>query len=127
MPHLRIDYSANLDPQAAMGDLCQALGAAMASLRDEAQAPLFPLHGTRVLAYPAPFFCVADGAPGKAFVYLNLRITPGRSAAMLEMAGACLLDAARAHFERMAPKLDVALTLHIDEIQPAYEGRYRSV
>ncbi len=125
MPHLRIDYTANLDPAAAMVDLCTALAAAMAGMRDSAGAPVFPLHGTRVLAYPAPCHSVADGDPGNAFVYLNLRITPGRSAALVDMAGAALLAVVHAHFEPLAMGPALSVTLHIDEVKAAYEGRYR--
>jgi len=124
MPHLRIEYTANLDGRAAIGELCQALGAAMAALVEEGQ-PVFPLGGTRVLAYPAPWHSVANGAPENAFVYLNLRITPGRSAATVQMAGQALLAVVRAHFDRAALGTPVGITLHIDEVQASYEGRYR--
>ncbi|MES2898085.1 MAG: 5-carboxymethyl-2-hydroxymuconate isomerase [Pseudomonadota bacterium] len=125
MPHLRIDYTANLDPGAAMSGLCTTLAAAMAGMLDNAGAPLFPLHGTRVLAYPAPCHSVADGGPGNAFVYMNLRITPGRSADLVDRAGAALLDVVRAHFEPMALGSALSVTLHIDEVKASYEGRYR--
>ena len=46
--------------------------------RDGDGGRLFPIGGTRVLAYPATTYAVADGAPDHAFVYLNVRIAPGR-------------------------------------------------
>ena len=49
--------------------------------RDGDGGRLFPIGGTRVLAYPAPHFAVADGAADRAFVYLNVRIAPGRERA----------------------------------------------
>lgn len=124
MPHLHIDYTANLEPDADMGRLCRDLAAAIAALSHGGQS-VFPLNGTRVLAYPAPFHAVADGAFEKGFVYLNLRITPGRSAAIVAIAGEALLAVVRAHFDRLGLSGAVGITLHIDEVAPAFEGRHR--
>ncbi|HET6600080.1 MAG TPA: 5-carboxymethyl-2-hydroxymuconate isomerase, partial [Burkholderiaceae bacterium] len=96
MPHLVILYTGNLDAPADQGGcdmdaLCRRLADTMLALRDEAGAQVFPTGGTRVLAYPAPHFAVADGgAAGRAaggsgdyaFVYLNLRMGRGRSEAV---------------------------------------------
>lgn len=125
MPHLRIEYTVNLEARAAIGLLCQALTSAMAALADAGQ-PMFPLHGTRVLAYPAPFHSVANGGSGNGFVYLNLRIAPGRPAEMVRMAGEALLAVVRVHFDRAALGAPVGITLHIDEVRASYEGRVRA-
>ena len=125
MPHLHIDYTANLDPHCDIGTLCRALAAAMATMADDTRQPVFPLAGTRVLAYPAPHHAVADGQPQHAFVYLNLRITPGRAPHVVQAAGEGLLEVARSHFAQFPLAGELALTLHIDEVSPVYEGRYR--
>ena len=96
MPHLVILYTGNLDAAVAQGGsdidaLCRSLADAMLDVKDEAGKQVFPTGGVRVLAYPAPHFAVADGgAAGRAagqaadygFVYLNLRMGRGRSAAV---------------------------------------------
>jgi 5-carboxymethyl-2-hydroxymuconate isomerase len=125
MPHLKIEYTANLDPAARIAQLCQALAAGMAAQRDPEGRALFPLHGTRVLAYPAPFHAVADGQAGQGFVYMNLRITPGRAAELVKQAGDSLLSIVCTHFKRLECDVNYAVTLHIDEISPQFEGRYR--
>ncbi|PWF55267.1 5-carboxymethyl-2-hydroxymuconate isomerase [Massilia glaciei] len=125
MPHLRIDYTANLDPEIRMGDLCRALAGAMAGLADASGKSVFPLAGTRVLAYPAPCHAVADGHPDNAFIYLNLRVTPGRSDETIDLAGATLLAAVRAHIEGAGLLAPLAVTVHIDQLAASYEGRYR--
>jgi 5-carboxymethyl-2-hydroxymuconate isomerase len=125
MPHLRIDYTANLDPQVCMGALCQALRVVLVGLRDEKQQPVFPLLGTRVLAYPAPHHSAGAGTPGDAFIYLNLLITPGRSAATVNAVGSALLAAVRNHVDQAGLAAPLGITLHIDEAGPVYEGRYR--
>jgi hypothetical protein len=63
-----------------MSALCRRLADTMLAQRDEAGKPVFPPGGTRVLAYPAPHFAMADGgAAGRlragigdyGFVYLQ--------------------------------------------------------
>ena len=125
MPHLKIEYTANLEAQGRFELLCGALASTIASLADAHGKPVFPLAGTRVLAYPAPAHAVGDGTPGQGFIYMNLRVTPGRAPDVLDAAGAALLARVRAHFEAIALPVPFAVTLHIDEIAPAFEGRYR--
>lgn len=124
MPHLHIDYSANLDTQADIGLLCQDLAKALAALRDGQGAPMFPLAGTRVLAYPAPHHAVAGGRDGFGFMYLNLRVTPGRSDAAHAQAGEALMAVLRAAFPGDEP---VGITLQIDAIAPAWEGKQNNI
>ena len=127
MPHLNIDYTANLEPLTDMTALCQALAATMAALRDDAGKPVFPLAGTRVLAGPAPHHAVAGGRAGFGFIYLNLRITPGRPAMVVEAAGAALLETVRTHVAPIFERHPIGITLHIDEGMPVYEGKHSNL
>ena len=61
MPHLVILYTANLDRDTDMTALCRSLADTMLEQKDEDGKPVFPTGGTRVLAYPAPHYAVADG------------------------------------------------------------------
>lgn len=122
MPHLKIEYTANLDAHTDIGVLCKTLSHTLVTLQDGGKA-VFPLLGTRVLAYPAAQYAVADGDQQRAFVYLNMRITPGRSPELVQTVGEAVLAAARAHLEPALGKLPVRVTLHIDATPPAYEGK----
>jgi len=126
MPHLKIEYSGNLDAHSDIQMLCTALARTLTQFDDGAGMPLFPLSGTRVLAYPAPHYAVADGAPDKTFMYLNLRIAPGRSAAVLDAVGKALLNQLDAHFARLPSHVPLRVTLHFDEGRPVYEGKWAS-
>ena len=127
MPHLRIDYTANLESTADMGGLCKTLAATLVALRHDDGALLFPVAGTRVMAWPAPYFAVADGHGDRAFIYLNLLITPGRSAAMIERTGEALLASCKAHLAPVFEAHAVGLTLQIDEGAPVYEGKHNNL
>jgi len=62
MPHLKIEYTANLDAHADIGELCKTLSHTLVTLKDAAGSLVFPLYGTRVLAYPAAQYAVADAS-----------------------------------------------------------------
>src|SRR4051794_25734270 len=126
MPHLRIEYSANLIPRLDIDALCQSLAQRLAGLRDAHDQPTFPLAGSRVLAFPAPYYAVA-GRADFGFMYLNLRITPGRSRGLLDAAGAALLETVKAHFAPLHDRHPIGVTLHIDEVAPAYEGKFSNL
>ncbi|MEO6322947.1 MAG: 5-carboxymethyl-2-hydroxymuconate isomerase [Polaromonas sp.] len=127
MPHLNIEYTANLEAAADMGALCTTLAATLVALRHDDGGPLFPVAGTRVMAWAAPHFAVADGQPDRAFIYLNLRITPGRSEALIQRAGDAVLASANAHLEQLFAQHAVGLTLQIDEGVPVYEGKHNNL
>ena len=127
MPHLTIDYTANLEAEAGMGLLCTTLAATLVALRHDDGAPLFPVAGTRVMARPAPHFAVADGQPDRACIYMNLLITPGRSAAMVERAGDAVLASVKAHLAPVFASHAIGLTLQVYEGAPVYEGKHNNL
>jgi 5-carboxymethyl-2-hydroxymuconate isomerase len=126
MPHLKIEYTGNLDAHTDIGELCKTLSHTLVTLKDAGGTLVFPLYGTRVLAYPAPQYAVADGERGRAFVYMNMRVTPGRGAELVQAVGDAVLAAAKAHLAPALEKLPVRVTLHIDATPPAYEGKFSS-
>ena len=129
MPHLVILYTPNLDQPAAeggmdMGGLCRALCDALLSVHDEQDRQVFPTGGTRVLAYPAAHFALADGgtageAAGKggdyAFVYMNLRMARGRSAAVHQRVSEVLDTCVKARFAEQLAGRPIGITVQIDE------------
>ena len=61
MPHMVIFYTANLERETNMSVLCRNLADTMLTITDEENKSVFPKGGTRVLAFPAPHFAIADG------------------------------------------------------------------
>jgi len=127
MPHLVILYTANLDQETDMTSLCRNLADTMVQQRDETGEPVFPTGGTRVLAYPAPHYAVADGKQDYAFVYLNLRMGYGRSDAIKTRAGDALLARAKAHFDPIFSKRHLGITLQIDEGAEVYNAKHSNI
>jgi 5-carboxymethyl-2-hydroxymuconate isomerase len=128
MPHLVILYTPNLEAQANMTALCRELAGTMLAVRDDDGKQVFPTGGTRVLAYPAAHYAVADGQGDYGFVYLNLRMAGGRSDATKKRAGDALLERAKAHFGTLFEEKPVGLTLQIDESPgQVYDGKHSSL
>lgn len=127
MPHVTIQYTANLDPEAKIGVLCATLAEVICAQRDRAGERVFPVGGTRVLAYPAATFAVADGAPDRAFVYLNVRIAPGRAAPLVAATGEALMAAVRSHFAALFASRPLGITLQIDEGAPLFDAKHSNL
>ena len=124
MPHLVILYTPNIELDTEMSTLCRAMADTMLEQRDDAGKPVYPVGGTRVLAYPAAHYAVADGEGDYGFVYLNLRMAAGRSEAVKKRIGDALCARARAHFEPLLAKRQVGITLQIDEAPgQVYDGK----
>ncbi len=136
MPHLVILYTGNLDAMTDMPALCRTLCDAMLTVKDETGAQVYPSGGTRVLAYPAAHWAVADGgAAGRAaggsgdygFMYLNIRMAKGRSDAVKQRAGDTVLAALKAHVAPLIEQQHVGFTLQIDEGHEVFDAKHSSL
>ena len=119
-----------------MTALCRQLADAMLTVNDESGKQVFPTGGTRVLAYPAPHYAVADGgAAGMAaggdgdyaFAYLNLRMGRGRSEATQTRAGETLLAVAKEFFSPLMATKHMGVTLQIDVGQEVFDAKHSSL
>ena len=144
MPHLVILYTPNLDRETDMTALCRELADTMLAVRGDDDKPVFPTGGTRVLAYPASHYAVADGGaagraagshtgaasgdPGDyAFIYLHLRMGRGRSAAVHQRIGDELSATAKAHFSELFAKRHIGITLQIDEGPEVFDSKHSNL
>lgn len=124
MPHLVILYTPNLDAETDMTALCRRLADAMATVRDDADRPVFPTGGIRVLAYPAAHYAVADGSGDFGFCWFHLRMGRGRSAAVQQAAGQALTAVVREHLAPVLARRAVGLTLQIDEGPEVFDAKF---
>lgn len=124
MPHLVILYTPNLEADADIGGLCRALADTMLTLKDEQGAQVFPTGGTRVLAYPAAHYAVADGSGDFGFCWFNLRMGRGRSEAVQRAAGEALAAAAKEHLAPLLARRRVGLTLQVDVGAEVFDAKF---
>ena len=133
MPHIIINYSANLDAVTDMQLLCSALADTLLSQYAEDGSQVFPTGGVRVFAYPAPHYAIADGGAAAfaaggdgdyGFVYINLRMGRGRSTLVHTKVGDALLATASAHLDAVFRTHHLGLTVQIDESpSQVYDGK----
>jgi 5-carboxymethyl-2-hydroxymuconate isomerase len=128
MPHCVILYTPNIETKTEVGVLCRKLADRMLTIRDEGGKQVFPTGGTRVLAYPAAHYAVADGADDYAFVYINVRMGAGRSDDVKQLAGDRLMEVVKEHFAPVFRSELIGITLQIDESPgQVYDARHSTL
>ncbi|MFM0503591.1 5-carboxymethyl-2-hydroxymuconate Delta-isomerase [Paraburkholderia caffeinilytica] len=126
MPHLTLEYSANLADEDSIGQLCTSLAACLDAQRENEQR-VYPLGGIRVRALRCDQYCVADGRPGAAFLHANLKIGAGRSDAAKKATGDALFDAIKRHFAAEFEQHGLALSLEINEFSEAGTWKHNNL
>ena len=121
MPHLTIEYSANLEAGGDLPGLCLALRRALL------ETGLFEEGAIRVRALPCPHYAVADLLPQNAFAALVLRIGAGRYAADKARLGRAVMAAAEAHFAALLAGAHFALSLDVAENDPALSWKTNAI
>ncbi|MGH8189828.1 MAG: hypothetical protein ACREP2_00090 [Rhodanobacteraceae bacterium] len=115
MPHLTLEYSANLADESEMTRLCRELAHCLDAQRD-GDRKVFPTGGIRVRALRSDAWFIADGSiEDAAFVHLNLRIGTGRSDAVIVSATAALMEVVTRHFADAWQTRGFAASLEVSE------------
>ena len=130
MPHLTLEYSANLAGEDSIGQLCKTLADCLAHCRDtqrENEQRVYPLGGIRVRALRCEQYCIADGRPDAAFLHANLKIGAGRSEAVKKATGDALFDLIKQHFAAEFEKHGLALSLEINEFSEAGTWKHNNL
>jgi 5-carboxymethyl-2-hydroxymuconate isomerase len=136
MPHLVILYTSNLEFKVNISQLCNELCGVMVRQLDMTGKRLFPTGGTRVFAFPAPHFSIADegqasrqlGESGEyGFIYLNLRMAEGRDKAVIDQLGSALHSQMELLFAPVLKTNRIGITLHIDEKTPSIDAKCSSL
>lgn len=113
MPHIHIDYSANLEDVVDMRGLCEAI-------RSEAvKIEAFPMPGIRVRATCVDHYAIADGNPRHGFIDIAVRIRQGRSDGVKQEAIARIFDAASAFVAPAMAVHPIALSAELRDIDAA--------
>ena len=112
LPHIVIEYSANLEPRIGLQELVRkAHEAALAS-------GVFEIGGLRTRCARRDVYRIADGHPDNSFVTVNVRIGHGRDAATRHKAGRMIFEAVCAHLAPIVATTPLGITLDVVEIDP---------
>ena len=112
MPHVIVEYSANLAGAVEIKPLLQALHEAAI------KTGVFPAGGVRTRAERRDEYIVADGRPDAAFIHVMLRIGAGRDAATKKRAADSVFAVLCDHLKPVQDKRPLAISLEVQELDP---------
>ena len=121
MPHVVVEYSANLRPRVDLPRLLRVLHEAAIA------TGVFPPGGTRTRAEERADYLIADGHPDNAFVHATLRIGHGRDLATRRRAGQAVFDALVAELAPVFDATPLAISFELQEIDPELSWKHNNL
>lgn len=112
LPHLIVEYSANLEPVMDLDSLLDRLHAAAV------ESGMFPLGGIRVRAHRADHYRIADCAPENAFVHVTAIVGSGRSLERRERVSQQLFAVICEALEKLSANGPLAISFNMREFDP---------
>lgn len=119
MPHIIVEYSANLAEVAAIPELLSAVH------QTAAASGLFEVGAIRTRAAARELVMIGDGNPTNGFIVITVRMKAGRALAVQEKFAAALMDTASRYLATAFDERFVTLNVEIHEI-PGINLRRRS-
>lgn len=121
MPHLTMEYSANLEAKADIAALCQTAKTAMMD------TGLFELGAVRVRALRCEHYAIADEAADNAFLAVLVRIGAGRTLEEKKHLGETLHSAFSQMLAPLFATPHFALSVDIIENDPALSWKKNAI
>ena len=121
MPHLIIEYSANLEADIAFAELVRALHETAAGIE------ALPSGGIRTRAARRDNYRVADGHPAHGFINVTLRLAEGRPPASRRLIGETLFGRLRSFTRPAYEKRPLSLSFEIQEIDPEMRWKQSNI
>ena len=112
MPHLIVEYSANLERDIDIHRLVAALHAAAL------ETGVFPIGGIRTRAARRDVYAIADSHPDNSFIHVQARIGAGRPPEVRQKAAEHIFATLKAETARVFAERPLGLTFEIVEIDP---------
>ena len=113
MPHIIVEYSANIRDQLGPEKLVQCVHEA--ALR----TGVFPIGGTRTRAAERSCYRIADGHPDNAFIHIMMRIGHGRDLETRRRAAEEVFREVCRFLEPVFQGSPLGISLEVQEIDPA--------
>lgn len=112
MPHIIIEYSANLESEIDMSAFCEHVRKAAVGI------DMLPMPGIRVRALRTEHYAIADGNPQHAFVDISIRLRAGREPDAKTQAVNALFLAAKSFLSSVMACRSLALSMEMRDIDP---------
>jgi 5-carboxymethyl-2-hydroxymuconate isomerase len=111
MPHLILEYSANISQEIQMHEL----GAALHQLLADTGG--IRLENCKSRAVRREAYYIGQGETANAFVHLDIRFLEGRPLALKQEIGKRSLDILRTYFAPSLAELDLQITVQVQDIE----------
>ncbi len=121
MPHLIIEYSANLESDLDVRELVRAMHDTAATIET------LPTAGIRTRAARRDNVMIADGHPDNGFINMTLRIAQGRTIDERRAAGEKLFGALNEFVSDVLARRPVALSFEIQEIETSTRWKHGNI
>ena len=121
MPHVHIEYSANLEPVIDFGQLCDVIRAKAVEI------PAFPLAGVRVRATRVDHYSIADGNSKHGFIDLSIRLREGRAHDVRKSAVNEIFETLKTCVGPVLKNHSIALSAEIREINADLSPKYGTI
>ncbi len=110
MPHLTVEYSANLENQIDILRLVETVHNAAL------KTGVFEVAAVRTRASRRDYYVIADGHRDNAFVAIWVRIAPGRPVETRKRLGQEIFDAACDFLQKTYESTPIGISLEVNEI-----------
>ena len=121
MPHLIVEYSANLEQRLDLDGLLDDLHAAALD------TGIFPRGGLRVRAFRADNYRIADLHPDNAYVRVTAWVGHGRPLDVRELAGTALFECLKASLAGLFDAGPLAISFNIQEFDPVLNFKHNNL
>ncbi|HVZ12916.1 MAG TPA: hypothetical protein VG894_00500 [Bauldia sp.] len=117
MPHITIEYSANVEKDVDVRSLVHAIHLAAI------ESGVFELAAIRTRATRREIYEIADGDPDNAFIHVDVNLAPGRGAEVRRGVAQAMLDTLGKATEAVAARSGLALSVEVRQIDNATAQR----
>jgi 5-carboxymethyl-2-hydroxymuconate isomerase len=114
MPHLKLEYSANVIEKNDLSSLFKNLHVLLA------EKLLTEIASCTSRAMPCDIYHIADGQTHHAFVHLEIKALSGRTLETLNNTGQHVMETLKNYFSESTEKLNLKISLEIIELQKTY-------
>ena len=121
MPHLIVEYSANLDRAVDIPALVKAVHDAAL------ETGVFPIGGLRTRAERRDVYRIADGHADNGFIHVQARIGHGRTPEVRQKAAEQIFAAVKRMTAEHFARAPLGLTLEICEIDPVGSCKHNNL
>ena len=121
MPHLSLEYSANMEGRVDISALCNVIRLAAI------ETGVFPMKGIRVRAIRCDHYSIADGGDHHGFIDISVRLREGRPQAKKEAATADIFAAAQAFLAVEIASRSIALSLEMRDIDASLSPKINTI